>query len=98
MLHIRFNQQNKGISSSCVVKTKRNVAMAPAWLLWYLVGKMCYRYSEVEHLVEQLRVSDGAERAADAVLLLVQVSGAVQLQEARECGCVRVLQHRAVAR
>ena len=53
---------------------------------------------EVEHAAQQRGVGDGAERARDAVLLLVQVGGAVQLQEALEAGRVRVRQRRAVAR
>lgn len=60
--------------------------------------RVSHRYSELEHPLEQRGVSDGAERAADAVLLLVQVGGAVQRQEAHERGLVRVRQHRAVAR
>lgn len=62
------------------------------------VGVTVYRKREVEDAVEQRGVAHGAERAADAVLLLVQVGGAVQLQEAVERGRVRLRQHRAVAR
>lgn len=59
---------------------------------------MSHRDSELEHSVEQEWVAHGAKRAADAVLLLMQVGGAVQLQEALECGRVRLRQHGAVTR
>lgn len=57
-----------------------------------------YRDSKVKDSLQQRRVPDGAERAADAILLFVQVSGAVQLQEPFEHLLVSGAQLRAVAR
>lgn len=61
-------------------------------------NQFVYRDGEVENFLQQCGVIDCTKCATDAVLLLVQVGGAVQLQEALERSLVRVRQHRAVAR